>query len=162
MLNPGKATALSTPGCLRPMSDMRRMTASVRSSEAAVRQLGEGDKVLLVLGGHEAGGNLVEAPAGQSHQPAINHQRHGAFPQDTADPGGVFVARPGEDPVERPEEPAQGLLHEPGKPVLGRVMVLEQHGAQRRGKGQRIERRNDRRDGDRDGELLVELAGQAR
>lgn len=31
---PGKATALSTPGCFRAMSDMRRITSSVRSSEA--------------------------------------------------------------------------------------------------------------------------------
>ena len=34
MLRPGNATALSTPGVFKPMSDMRRITASVRSSDA--------------------------------------------------------------------------------------------------------------------------------
>ena len=35
MLSPGNATAASTPGCFMPMSDMRRMTSSVRSSDEA-------------------------------------------------------------------------------------------------------------------------------
>ena len=33
MLKPGNATAASTPGVFRPMSDILRMTASVRSSD---------------------------------------------------------------------------------------------------------------------------------
>ena len=33
MLSPGNATAASTPGCFRPMSDIRRITASVRSKD---------------------------------------------------------------------------------------------------------------------------------
>ena len=77
----GKGHGASTPGCFRPMSDMRRMTASVRSSDAAVGQLREGDEILLVLRRHEAGRHLVETPAGQQHQAAINHQRDGALAQ---------------------------------------------------------------------------------
>ncbi|MNZ77189.1 hypothetical protein D3C78_957180 [compost metagenome] len=39
-------------------------------------------------------------------------------------------------------------------------MVLEQHGGQGRRQGQRVERRNHRRDGDGQGELFVELPGK--
>ena len=43
---------------------------------------------------------------------------------------------------------------------FGRSMFLEQDGAQRGRKREGIERRDDGRDGDGDGELLVELAGK--
>ena len=62
MRKPGNATAFSHARLLAARSrDIRRMTASVRSSEARVRQLREGDEVLLVLRGHETGRHLVEA-----------------------------------------------------------------------------------------------------
>ena len=111
MLNPGNATAASTPGCFKPMSDIRRMTASVRSSDAAVGQLREGDEILLVLRRHEAGRHFVEAPAGQQNQSAINDQRDDAFAQHAADAGGIFLARPGKHAVERTEEPAERFFH---------------------------------------------------
>ena len=145
----------------RPMSDMRRMTASVRSSEAASGNWAKATRYCLSCVGTKPVGTLLKLQPVKRHQPAINHQRHDALAQNAADAGGIFVAGPGKNPVERAEEPAERFFHEPGEPILGRVVVLEQHGAQRRGKRQRIERRNHRRDRDGDGELLVELAGQA-
>ena len=60
MLNPGKATALSTPGCLRPMSDMRRMTASVRSSEAASGNWAKATRYCLSCVGTKPVGTLLK------------------------------------------------------------------------------------------------------
>ena len=45
--------------------------------------------------------------------------------------------------------------------ALGRRVRPEQHGRQRRAQRQRVEGRNHRRDGDRDGELAEELPGDA-
>jgi hypothetical protein len=57
---PGKATALSTPGCLRAISPMRRITPRCGRARRRIRQLGEADQVLLVLRRHEAAGHEVE------------------------------------------------------------------------------------------------------
>ena len=72
---PGNATACATPGCSRMMSPMRWMTSSVRSSDARVRQLREGDEVLLVLRRDEAGRHLLEAEPGQPDQARVHDER---------------------------------------------------------------------------------------
>ena len=127
----------------------------------SVGKLREGDEILLVLGRNETGRHFAETPAGEENESAIDQQRDGAFANHAAHAGGVFVAGPGEKPVERPEQPADQFLHQPREPVLRRVMILEQRGAQGRRKRQRIERGDHRRDGNGDGELFVKLTGEA-
>ena len=127
----------------------------------AVGQLREGDEILLVLRRHKTGRHLVETPAGQQHQPAINDERDGALAQHAADAAGIFLTRPRKYPVERIEKPAERLFHHARNPVFRRMMVFQQYRAQRGRKRQRIERGNDRRDRNRHRELLVKLAGQA-
>src|SRR5262249_27003024 len=92
---------------------------------SAVRRLRECHEVLLVLRGHETGGNGVEAKASKEHEPDIDDQRHCALAQHSANTGGVFDAGPGEEAVERSKEPAEQFFHNARKPVFGRVMVLE-------------------------------------
>ncbi len=65
----------------------------------------------------------------------------------------VAVGGPAEDPV----EPVVELLQRAGALLLR----LEEQGAEGRGEGKGIEGREDDRDGDGHGELLVELAGNA-
>ena len=103
-----------------------------------VGQLREGDQVLLVLGRDETRRDLPEAPAGQHQQHAVNPQREDALPQHARDPSGVSVAGPRKNPVERAEKPTQRLLHQPREPILGCLMILEQHRAQRRRQGQEL------------------------
>ncbi|MNE63527.1 hypothetical protein D3C80_1588820 [compost metagenome] len=66
-----------------------------------------------------------------------------------------------EEAVERVEQPAteQALEHF-RETVLWRVVLLEQYRGQRWRQGQRVERRDHRRDGNGQGELLVELPGK--
>ena len=51
MDRPGKATVLSTPGCLRAMADMRRMTSSLRSRVAASGNWAKATRYCLSWGG---------------------------------------------------------------------------------------------------------------
>ena len=63
--------------------------------------------------------------------------------------------------VERTEQPAaKHLVQHLGEAVFRRVMAFEQHRGQRWRQGQRVEGRDHRRNGDGQGELLVELPGQ--
>ncbi|MNS52390.1 hypothetical protein D3C72_851030 [compost metagenome] len=64
--------------------------------------------------------------------------------------------------VERTEQPAtENLVQHLGETVLRRVMALEQYRGQRRRQGQGVEGRDHRGNRDGQGELFVELAGQA-
>ena len=58
---PGNATALSTPGSFSAMSDILRMTASVRSSVAPSGNCAKLDEIVLVLRRHEARRHQLEA-----------------------------------------------------------------------------------------------------
>src|SRR5258708_7813860 len=91
----------------------------------------EGAEVLLGLRRPEAGRPVVETPAGEQYQSGIDGQRNGALADDGADAGGIMVSRPGEEPIERPEKPAEQFIHRARERVLGRVVVFEQRGAQR-------------------------------
>ncbi|MCY1514967.1 hypothetical protein D9M68_495400 [compost metagenome] len=128
----------------------------------AVRQLGEGDQVLLVLLWDETGGGLFQAQVGQADQAGIQHQHERTRAQQA--PGDVDVARARalEKPVEGTEQPAsEAPLDPPGKAILRRALRLQQHGGQGRRQGERVECGNHR--GDRDGqrELAIELARKA-
>src|SRR5438034_1486865 len=60
MLNPGNATADCTPACFRPISDMRRITASVRSSDAASGNCAKATKYCLSWDGTKPVGTLLK------------------------------------------------------------------------------------------------------
>src|ERR1700722_15142896 len=60
MLNPGNATALSTPGCFRPMSDILRMTASVGASEEASGNWAKATRYCLSCVGTNPVGTLLK------------------------------------------------------------------------------------------------------
>ncbi|MND95720.1 hypothetical protein D3C80_879830 [compost metagenome] len=127
-----------------------------------VRQLGERHQVLLVLGRHETGRGGREAQVGQAHQAGIHEQGDAAGADDPTHAADVAVGGAVEEAVERGEQPAaQQFFQEPRETVLGRMVVLQQHGCQGRRQGQRVERRDHRGNGDGQGELLVELPGQA-
>ncbi len=67
-----------------------------------------------------------------------------------------------EDLVEQPEEPAEAEVQEPGERVDVFVALLQQDRAQGRAERQRVEGRDDRGNGDGQGELAEELAGDSR
>ena len=122
--------------------------------------MGESDEILFVLGGDETGGDLVEAPAGEHNQAGVQDERDGALANDAAHATGIFDPEPFEGAIERTEEPAENPIHASRKPIARLVMAFQQHGAECRRKGQRIDRGDDGGNRDRDGELLIELAGQ--
>ncbi|MNL11641.1 hypothetical protein D3C87_1324810 [compost metagenome] len=67
-----------------------------------------------------------------------------------------------EETVERTEQPAtEDLVEHFGEAVFRCVMAFQQHGGQCWRQGQRVERRNHGRDCNGQGELLVELPGEA-
>src|SRR5262249_35537746 len=98
-----------------------------------------GNQILFILRGHEAGGDLVKAPAGQHDQTSINHQRHGTLAQNASYARRILAPGPCESAVERAEKPAEQSLHEPGEPILWGIVLFEQYGGKGGRKGQRIE-----------------------
>src|SRR5271170_857800 len=70
MLNPGNATAESTPGCFKPMSDMRRMTASVRSSDEPSGNCANATRYCLSCDGTKPVGTLLKLqPVSKTNPP---------------------------------------------------------------------------------------------
>jgi hypothetical protein len=72
-----------------------------------------------------------------------------------------YGRRPGEGRLNGRKNHPSRPVHDPRRDRSGARDALQQHGAQRGRQRERIERGDDGRDGDGDGELLVELAGQA-
>ncbi len=127
-----------------------------------VRQLSEGHQVLLVLGRYETGRGVGKAEPGQHHQARVQEQGDAAAANHSAYGADITVAGFLEEAVERTEQPAaENLVEHLGEAVLWRVVAAQQHGGQGRGQGQRVEGRDHRGNCDGQGELFVELPGQA-
>jgi hypothetical protein len=126
-----------------------------------IRQLRERDEVDLVLGRHEAGRRALECHVGQADQAHIDHHRDRRNAQHAADAGRICVGASSERRVEEAEEPAEQAIDDPLHAIFRCAVRLQQQRRESRTKGQRVERRDDRRDRDGHGELPVELAGQA-
>ena len=127
-----------------------------------IRQLGEGHQVLLVLGRDKAGRGVGETEEGQHHQPGVQQQGNPAAADDPGHGADITMAGAVEEAVERTEQPAtEQRVQDPREAVLRRVMTLEQHGGQGRRQGQGVEGRDHGRNGNGQGELFVELPGQA-
>ncbi len=118
-----------------------------------IGKLDSGKEITLVFIGQEAGGydfaEEADAHGDGRQEDETNEASADGDPADTD----VTAGHPGKHPVEAVVELLQraAALH----------LRLEQHGAKRRAQRQRVERRDDHRDGDGDRELLVELAGDA-
>ncbi len=69
MLRPGKATADSTPGVLKAMSDILRITASVRSREAASGSCAKATRYCLSWVGAKPVGTLLKPQTVSSRSP---------------------------------------------------------------------------------------------
>ena len=78
-----------------------------------IGQLRERDEVLLVLRRHETGRDLLERPAGEREQAAVDHQRDARRARiSRATPREYLCDGPVEEPVERTEEPAERAIHD--------------------------------------------------
>ncbi len=127
-----------------------------------VRQLGEGDQVLLVLRRHETGRRAGEAHVAEADQPDIDHQRNAAAAQDAPHQADIAVAGAVEHAVERREQPAaKNPIEQTREAIFWRVVRPEERSGQCRRQGQGVERRDHRGNGDGQRELLVELPGEA-
>lgn len=68
--SPGNSTASVTPGCLSAISVIRRMTASVRSSEAASGSWAKATRYCLSCVGTKPVGILLKRPPVAARSPA--------------------------------------------------------------------------------------------
>jgi len=110
--------------------------------------------VTLVFVREEAGGDKLAEETGADGD---GHQKEKTDQASAdGDPANADIAPC--NAAKHPVEPVVELLHWPAAFDLG----SEQHRAECRAQGQRVERRDDHRDGDGDGELLVELARDPR
>ena len=92
---------------------------------SGVRQLGEGDQVLLVLLWNEAGRGGGEAHVPQAHQADVDQQGHGTAAQDAPYHANVTMAGAVEHAVERAEQPAaEQSVEQPRETVLGASWAL--------------------------------------
>jgi hypothetical protein len=141
------------------MSDIRRITASVRSSVAASGSCA--NQVVLVLRRHEALRHAAEAEHRQADETDVEHHRRERHAQHARDRPGVQLGRLREEAVEAAEEPPEQEVGAALQAIAGRAVRAQQPRRQRRAERQRVERRDHRRDGDGQRELAVELSAQA-
>ena len=92
--SPGNCTAPATPGCLRPISAILPHHRLGAVQRRRVRQLREGDQVLLVLRGHEAASARREKPnAGHATSSAVHGQRERRCRRDHAPDDAAVAVR---------------------------------------------------------------------
>ena len=63
------------------------------------------------------GGRVADLHAERTPERVVSAEHDGRGAEDRADAGGIFIAEPGENSIERMEEPAQGAFHQPLEPV---------------------------------------------
>ena len=119
----------------------------------AVRQLYAGKDVALVFVGQEAARDDPAEQAGGSGQGEQEKQADHTLANGDAADTDITGRQAAEDAVEAVVELLQG--------TASTLLRLEQQCAERRAQGERIERRDDHRDGDGDGKLLVKLTRDA-
>src|SRR5207244_8327644 len=120
------------------------------------------DEVALGLRRNEARRDGPEPDHDETEQQGIGSERKGGSAYQAADGPSIAMAGPLEDPVEHAEEPAEEAVPQASEPVLLGALGLEEERAHRRAQRERVERRQYGRHGDREGELPIELARDAR
>ena len=116
----------------------------------AVGQNGHPQQIALILVRHEAAGHALEQPEGDEQQAAEQHQSDQHAPEQEGRTGDIAAGHF----VER-------FIKAAKEDIFLAVRRLEQDRRQRRTEGQRHHAGDDHRNGDGDGELLVQLAGDA-
>ena len=143
------STLRRSAGCWCSTFSTRAVTSRVRAHRGGVGQLHADEERALVLFRQEAGGRVQRqrehAAAGKRHE---QHRHHGDAHQP-AHHRGVAVAHPVDAAQDQPHHAA---------PAAG---VAQEHAAQRRRQRQRVDRRDQHRHADGDGELAEQLAGHA-
>ncbi len=131
------------------------------AQRGALGQLGAAEQVQLVLQRDEAARHGLEQHGRARQQRRVDRKHQAAAAQRL--PHGVLVAVRAavEEAVEGPEEPAQAAVQPARQQIARRAARLQQLGRQCRRQRQRVDGRDHRGDGDRHGELLVELARHA-
>ena len=159
---PGKATALSTPGCSRAMSLIRRITSSVRSRVAPSGSWAKPTRYCLSWAGTKPPGTALKTADGHAEQGEIDphHQRLAREHAPDAAAVGLACRAPKTKLKPRNSQP-NSRLRTRVRASSGASRALEQQGGQRRRQRQGVDRRDHRRDGDRQRELVVEAPGQA-
>ncbi len=134
-----------------------RVGAAQRS---AGRQGGGDQQVALVLGRDEPARRVRQPPAGERDQAGIDDQHDHRHVDQLVGHAGIAVAEFVEAVVEQQPE-ALDRVAPPGDLMAFILVGPHQQGGQRRRQGQGHDQRDQRRRRDGQGELLVELAGDA-
>ncbi len=127
----------------------------------AIGQLREADQVLLVLRRHEAARNGLEQADGGHRQHHVDRHHHGLARDRLGDAAAVARSAAGEQAVEPLEEASEDGLHAAREAILGLIVPAQEQRGQGRRQREGVHRGDHRGDGDRQRELLVELAGQS-
>ena len=141
----------ATTGSVRSIASAWRMTSVVRATDGAAGQLHDDEERALIVLRQEAGrrdlGQPHDADGGDGDHPEPDDRKA----HESRDHGAVAVAHP----VDRPH-------HHADDAAPRSVMRFQQHAAQRRRQRQRVDRRQQHRNRDRDGELAEQFAGDTR
>jgi len=111
--------------------------------------------------GIKAARNVVEHQTRAREQHRVDRERHAAALEDARHGALIFVRTRLEEAIEWAEYPAERAFDAARDGVLGRAVCVQQLGRERRRQGQRVDRRDHRRDRDGHRELFVEGAGDA-
>ena len=95
-----------------------------------IGELAEGDEVLFILLGDEAGGYLGEDEAGEPDEAEVEEDHRDAGAEEATDYPTVEVSGGVEEAVKAAEKPAQGGVEGAGKKVFFGAVGLEQDGAE--------------------------------
>jgi len=155
---PGKETALSTAGCWRAISLIRRITVSVRSSEAASGSWAKATRYWFVLQRDKTGWCGAKHLERQHHQHAVTTRAtiaHLSSPFTTleykfADQRKIRLNG-------RKNQPKRKIQYA-GNPIFWGMSRPEQNRAQCRAERERVKGADDGRDRNGERELSIELA----
>ena len=126
----------------------------------AVGELRESDEIAFILRGNEARRNASEATDGESDETGVDEQSDEAGAHGVTDEFAVAVGRSVEKAIEDFEEPAEGEINAAGEDVFLGLARLEEESGESGAESERVERGDDGGDGDGEGKLFVELAGE--
>src|SRR5207253_869413 len=126
-----------------------------------VRHLEHGDQVTAVLLRDKAGGRAFESDVGQVDELEVDDQGDDGEANDAVGNGDVAGGERAQHAVKDAEKPAEDEIEQACKPILLSLARLEEERGHGGAEGQRIDGRENGRDGNGEGELAIELTGDA-